>query len=141
MFTSLLLPSSVLMKGPGRIFGLTNPDARLTATTRVIGGTHAREDASVLYARRGRRGREHWTAQIGRCADAEPLVSNAEANSDFAAGTVASGPATPPIHGSVLIVEDDTTVAFAIARVLRWAQFAVEIVGDGPSALASATSS
>jgi putative two-component system response regulator len=64
-------------------------------------------------------------------------VSNAEADGDLTAGTVASGLATPPIHGSVLIVEDDTTVAFAIARVLRWAQFAVEIVGDGPSALAA----
>jgi putative two-component system response regulator len=41
----------------------------------------------------------------------------------------------PPVHGTVLIVEDDTPVAFAIARVLRWAQFAVEIVSDGQAAL------
>jgi putative two-component system response regulator len=42
-----------------------------------------------------------------------------------------------PVHGTVLVVEDDTPVAFAIARVLRWAQFAVEIVGDGHAALAA----
>jgi putative two-component system response regulator len=39
------------------------------------------------------------------------------------------------IHGTVLVVEDDAPVAFAIARVLRWARFAVEIVGDGHAAL------
>jgi putative two-component system response regulator len=42
-----------------------------------------------------------------------------------------------PVHGTVLVVEDDTPVAFAIARVLRWAQFAVEIVADGQAALAT----
>lgn len=42
-----------------------------------------------------------------------------------------------PVLGTVLVVEDDTPVAFAIARVLRWAQFAVEIVADGEAALAA----
>lgn len=40
-----------------------------------------------------------------------------------------------PVHGTVLVVEDDTPSAFAIARVLKWAQFAVEVVGDGHAAL------
>ena len=53
------------------------------------------------------------------------------------AATAQSQPSAPPVHGTVLVVEDDAPVAFAIARVLRWAQFAVEIVGDGQAALAT----
>jgi len=63
------------------------------------------------------------------------IIDNEDGRSDHR--TAPLGAIVPKVHGSVLVVEDDTSGAFAIARVLRWAQFAVEIVGDGPSALAA----
>jgi putative two-component system response regulator len=57
--------------------------------------------------------------------------------SDAALEAALVRPAAAPVHGTVLVVEDDTACAFAIARVLRWARFEVELVGDGHAALAA----
>jgi putative two-component system response regulator len=42
-----------------------------------------------------------------------------------------------PIRGNVLVVEDDPQGALAVFRLLTKARFTVEVVGDGPAALAA----
>jgi len=66
-------------------------------------------------------------------------MSHGEAIGTLSPSATAQAPAptAPAIRGTVLVVEDETPIAFAIARVLRWAQFAVDIVGDGEAALAA----
>ena len=65
-------------------------------------------------------------------------MTDAEVVSASGLPATAQAPApVPPVHGTVLVVEDDTPVALAISRVLKWAQFAVEVVGDGHAALAA----
>lgn len=63
----------------------------------------------------------------------------ADVDGESAARTVASRAPVAPVDGTVLVVDDDTACAFAIARVLRSARFGVEIVGDGEAALAAVT--